>query len=256
MYVKVFASLFEGSFYGAGPVRYAVWVYLLAKSNPDGIVSCNARACAAAIGCSEKDVTEALEWLASPDSESRNEEHEGRRIERVSPYEFFILNYEHYRKLKTREMERDGARVRKQRERERKSQKSQMSRMSRQEEKDEKREIEGTTDSSPIGSALVPVKAKSWNADAAALWNDAAGGAYPPARMGKELKPLVEQVRQKHGLASDADAWDRIRESFIAFAGGPKAQYGVKYFVTNPKAALGMNESTLLKVAREFANGK
>lgn len=232
MYAKVFASLFEGSFYGAGPIRYAVWIYLLAKANADGIVSCNTKALSGTLGCSQEEVAEALAWLQSPDAESRNPDHEGRRIEALSPYEYAILNYAYYRDLKTREMERENARERQKRRR------SRLSQMSRQSDKEVPPEVASTTEgeqpSAPIVAAVVPVKAKSWSTEACEDWSEFSGGVAPGGKIGAALKPLVAKVARERNL-DERTAWERIRPHWRAFCQSPARKFGPHSFAENPR---------------------
>jgi hypothetical protein len=240
MYVKVFASLFEGSFYGAGAVRYAVWVYLLAKANPDGIVSCNVQAVSGAIGCSSTDVSEALAWLQAPDDKSRNPAHEGRRIEAVSPYEFLLLNYEYYRGLKTREMEREGARERQRRHRHDASQKSRTSRQEEEEKDvDVKKEGENVNGlpATPVSKSVALVKAPSWTAEACEDWTEGTGGTAPGGRIGKALKPFVERLARDKGLTFEA-TWLAVRPWWKKFCASEDVKFGPQAFAENPRRVL------------------
>lgn len=49
------------------------------------------------------------------------------------------------------------------------------------------------------------------------LWTEIKGGVVAPGRMGSALKPLVADVRKRNGLASDAETWEKIEPSYVAY---------------------------------------
>ena len=120
MYGKIFASMFEGSMVGAGPVIYSVWAYCIAKADIDGTVLLNPALLASIIGTSRVEVESALEYLQSPDPHSKNPDNEGRRLLHQTGHLYFIVSFEVYRDIKNNEDRREYMReyMRKRRERE------------------------------------------------------------------------------------------------------------------------------------------
>lgn len=114
MYGKIFSSTFGGSMFGAGPDVFALWGYVIANAQ-DSRVELNPRVLAATIGTTTAKVDEAIEFLCRPDPESRNQEHEGRRLVQEGQYQFFVVSHEIYRSMRDEE-ERRAYNARKQRE--------------------------------------------------------------------------------------------------------------------------------------------
>jgi hypothetical protein len=103
MFGKVFASLWQGSMAGAGPVNQLVFIYCLSNSDRDGFVQLNPLLVAAALGTSENEVEKAIEFLKSPDPNSRNQKEEGRRITNEGPYLYHVVNHDEYREIHDQE---------------------------------------------------------------------------------------------------------------------------------------------------------
>ena len=106
MFAKVFKSMFTGSMLGAGPEVFAVWVWLLSHADEAGHVDANTKLLAVAIGMEEASVIDAIAYLESEDERSRSDELDGRRIQRLGPYSYRIVNYEHYREMRSKESRR------------------------------------------------------------------------------------------------------------------------------------------------------
>lgn len=115
MYGKVFGSLYTGSMIGAGPVPFALMPYVIANSVPDeavgGHVELNPKLLATIFGCSEQAVEEAIEFLCAPDPKSRSPEEGGRRLIRLGPYDYRVVNYAKYKAIKDEEQRREQNRV-------------------------------------------------------------------------------------------------------------------------------------------------
>jgi hypothetical protein len=95
MYGKFFSSTFTGSMYGAGASSFAVWGYVIANT-VDGHVELNPKFLAPIIGTEEDEVRRAIDYLCSPDANSRNPEHEGRRLLPIGPFMYSVPSHRHY----------------------------------------------------------------------------------------------------------------------------------------------------------------
>lgn len=120
MYAKVRRSMFEGTLAGTGET-WAVFVFLLAHSDPEGFVDIHPKAISGLTGFGEDRVRAALGHLESPDPQSRRSDAEGARIVRVDEHRdwgWHITNYKYYRSAKDEHTVREqtGARVRRFRE--------------------------------------------------------------------------------------------------------------------------------------------
>lgn len=100
MFGKIFDSTFTGSLYGSGPVVFAVWAYVIANTKPPGVVELNPRLLAGAIGCSTEDIKRAIEFLEQPDENSRNPEHEGRRLVHLEAFIYRVASFQKYRDMR------------------------------------------------------------------------------------------------------------------------------------------------------------
>jgi len=96
---------------GKGPVVFAVWSYIIAHAKQDHMVEANPRIVAMVIGCPEKDVVAVLKMFCSPDKESRNKKHGGRKLIRKGKYFYFVTGHEHYRNCKNDEARREYMRL-------------------------------------------------------------------------------------------------------------------------------------------------
>jgi hypothetical protein len=94
---KIFDSVFTGSLFGSGPTVFAVWSYVIANAEPPGTVELNPALLAACIGTGVDEINRALEFLTSPDPESRNQDEEGRRLIKIRAFTYFVVSFEAYR---------------------------------------------------------------------------------------------------------------------------------------------------------------
>ena len=95
---KLYEKTFEGSMYGSGPVVFSVWCYAIAHMRPpNGSVKINPRSLADTIGCSVSDIIAALDILCGPDPHSDSQAQNGRRLMKLSTFEYVGVNFERYR---------------------------------------------------------------------------------------------------------------------------------------------------------------
>jgi hypothetical protein len=107
MYGKIFASMYEGSMVGAGPLVFAVWGYCIAKADIDGTVLLNPDLLAPVIGTSTESIRHAVDFLQQPDEHSKNPDHDGRRLLHQSGHLYFVVSHEIYRAMKSNEDRRE-----------------------------------------------------------------------------------------------------------------------------------------------------
>ena len=107
MYGKIFATMYEGSMVGAGPVVFAIWGYCIARADVDGTVLLNPQLLAPIIGTSRQEIEKALDYLKSPDEHSKNTDHEGRRIIHQAGHLYFVVSHALYRNMKNNEDRRE-----------------------------------------------------------------------------------------------------------------------------------------------------
>lgn len=110
MYGKHFASMYEGSLYGAGAVVFAVMGYIIATQVPDkklgSVVTLNPKKLADTLGEGQNDVLAAIEYLCKPDDQSTTKKAEGRRLIRVGEFEYQVVNGAKYRAIRDEEERR------------------------------------------------------------------------------------------------------------------------------------------------------
>lgn len=113
MYVKLFASLYQGTLRGR-PNEILVFTNLLAHADRYGVVDKHWRAIAEETGLNHDEVQAAIQVLESPDAESRSPEREGRRIYRLDDHRAWgwqIVNYEKYRAIRSEDDRREQNRL-------------------------------------------------------------------------------------------------------------------------------------------------
>jgi hypothetical protein len=91
--------MYEGSMVGSGINVFAVWNYIIVKARR-GVVEINPKLLAFKLGGEEREVREALEFLQRPDPDSRSKLEEGRRIVREGEFQYRLVNWEHYDKIR------------------------------------------------------------------------------------------------------------------------------------------------------------
>lgn len=126
MYGRTFESMYTGSMRGSGAMMFAVWGYVLThqQGNRDRsyfTVELNAEIVAFLIGESEEEVALTIEKCCQPDPESRSQEKEGRRLVKLGPYLYEVVNGPYYDKLKREVDKREGDRIRQERARQKKA---------------------------------------------------------------------------------------------------------------------------------------
>jgi len=102
MYAKVFSQIFESSI-AEDYLTRLVFMDMLVLADPTGIVDMTASAISRRTNVPLEIVQPALRKLAAPDLESRNPEHEGRRIALLDDHRTWgwqILNFEGYHHLR------------------------------------------------------------------------------------------------------------------------------------------------------------
>lgn len=109
MYVKLFASIYQGTLRGNSH-GLLVFTNLLAHADKDGFVDIHPRAISEEVGLPVDHVRAALEVLESPDDESRSPEEQGRRIVRMDDHRAWgwrVVNYAKYRAIRNEEDRRE-----------------------------------------------------------------------------------------------------------------------------------------------------
>jgi hypothetical protein len=109
-YVKLDSGILESSVWAEDSDTLRVWIYLLAKADSIGVVYATMPGIAVQCGLSLGKVREVLDKFASPDSDSRNPNKDGRRIAVHHDPEFCIevLNYTRYRSKSLTHAERQA----------------------------------------------------------------------------------------------------------------------------------------------------
>jgi hypothetical protein len=109
VYAKIFTSIFDGSMRGHSDL-ILVFVNMLCHADQDGMVDRHWRAIADETGLTHDQVRSAVAALEGPDGESRSRNDDGRRIRRIDPerdWGWEIINYKHYRQLRSAEERRE-----------------------------------------------------------------------------------------------------------------------------------------------------
>jgi hypothetical protein len=117
-YGKHYASLYRGSLYGKGAIKFAVMGYVIASQAPLGkekdsplYVELNPAMIADIFGESEKDILEAIGFLCAPDVSSRSKEEQGRRLVQEGQFTYRVVNGRFYRDLADEERRAESARI-------------------------------------------------------------------------------------------------------------------------------------------------
>lgn len=163
MYGKFFAQAFEGSMYGAGAHVFALWGYVIAHTI-DSRVEINPKKVADSIGMTEEQVQKALDYLCAPDSRSRSDEHDGRRLIKEGQFQYYVTNHRAYRNIKNADELREYNRKKQEESRKRRKKakpmpKNEPTMQDRAYERDSRREdigVNGKAVEEPLDAILNP----------------------------------------------------------------------------------------------------
>ncbi len=115
MYVKMFQSIYDGSLATRGPWQALVtFQQLLVLCDKDGVVDMTPEVISRRTTIPIDIVTQGLAVLEMPDPESRRSEAEGRRIVKIAEnraWGWQIVNYAHYRAIRTADERREYMRT-------------------------------------------------------------------------------------------------------------------------------------------------
>ena len=103
---------------GAGAHVFAVWGYVIAHTT-DSQVELNPKLLAHVLGMRESEVEAALAYLCKPDLDSRNPEHEGRRLLKIGQFAYRVVSHSIYRAMRTNDDKREYDRIKQREHRER-----------------------------------------------------------------------------------------------------------------------------------------
>lgn len=106
MYGKCYESMYDGSMIGAGLNVFAVWNYIITKAR-GGCVEINPKLLAFTLGGKESEVESALKFLCQPDAKSRSRLDEGRRIVKEGQFQYRLVNWKFYQKIRNEDDRRD-----------------------------------------------------------------------------------------------------------------------------------------------------
>ena len=116
MFGKHYESMYSGSMYGAGIGVFAVWGWVISHTVKSR-VEVNLKRVADELGAKEEEIGAAISKLCSPDPNSRNKEHDGRRMVKEGVYQYFIPSHDIYHTIKNEDDRREQNRTAKQKQR-------------------------------------------------------------------------------------------------------------------------------------------
>ena len=96
--------------YGAGISVFAVWGYVIAHTIKSR-VELNPKKLSDTLGGSIEDVERAIEFLTSPDPQSRHKQHEGRRLIKEGQFQYFVPSWESYQAIRNADDRREYNRI-------------------------------------------------------------------------------------------------------------------------------------------------
>lgn len=117
-FVKIYGSIVYSSIWLEGPATRLLWITLLAIADQNGDVRGSVRGIASIAKISPEECEVGLTVLESPDFDSKDPDHQGRRIRRMKGG-WHILNFRRYREMRTPEQINAAERQRRFREKNR-----------------------------------------------------------------------------------------------------------------------------------------
>jgi hypothetical protein len=114
-YGKIFSKLYRGSMVGAGIEVYALMPYIISEAMPDkvhgGYIEMNPVLIAATFGTTADVIERAIEYLCRPDPKTTTPGDEGRRIVKIGPFAYRVVNYAYYKSIQNEEDRREQNRL-------------------------------------------------------------------------------------------------------------------------------------------------
>ena len=117
-FVKLHAGILDSSIWAEPMPTRVVWIAMLAMADANGYVGASVSGLARRANVTRAECEAALACFIEPDEDSRTEDHDGRRIERVRGG-WHLLNYQKFRAHRDAEARREYERDRKRAQRER-----------------------------------------------------------------------------------------------------------------------------------------
>ncbi len=98
-FTKLFENILESSVWAAPDDFFRAWIALLAKAGPDGVARISATWIAEKCHVPIERAREILAEMEGPDKDSRSENDDGQRIQRIDGG-YYIINYLKYREMR------------------------------------------------------------------------------------------------------------------------------------------------------------
>ena len=99
-FVKVYGTILDSSIWYEKDATRILWITMLAMADSTGYIEAATPGLAGRARISLEDCEESLTLFQSPDKHSKNQEYEGRRVEKVDRG-WQLLNYQDYRDMRT-----------------------------------------------------------------------------------------------------------------------------------------------------------
>jgi hypothetical protein len=121
MFGKSFDSMYRGSMMGAGSHVFAVWGFVISNQKPDREVGfqveLNVKLLAMVIGDTEDRMQAAVDYLCAVDPGSRTPDDDGRRLIKLGPFDYRVVNGKKYNNIRNEGERREQNREAQQRHR-------------------------------------------------------------------------------------------------------------------------------------------
>jgi hypothetical protein len=115
-FAKIYASILDSSVWSEDPGTRVVWLTMLVMCDAEGFVEASVQGIARRANVPVEVCRRSMELFQAPDPDSKDPDHEGRRVERVEGG-WLVLNYAKYREKRTPAQIRAAERQRRFRER-------------------------------------------------------------------------------------------------------------------------------------------
>jgi len=109
VYVKLFGSILDSSIWSADLATRVVWITMLAMADEFGVVYASVNGLARRAQVTPAECKRALKILSSSDPDDRSGVRSGQRIEELQGA-WQLINYQHYRELRSHRQVVDAAR--------------------------------------------------------------------------------------------------------------------------------------------------
>lgn len=234
MYVKLFGSILDSSIWSTDLATRVVWITMLAMADEFGVVHASVGGLARRAQVPIAECRRALQTLSTPDEDDRSGVRGGQRIEALQGA-WQLINYQHYRELRSHKQVVDAARQARHRRRACDVSPNGVTDHDVTVEAEAEAEVEAVTTTTTTKSNTARSRA-NWVRRLGGIWRKRYQGTPPWGQIGKLLLPVKDEPELDRRFTAYLEATEpqfvnlaKFVASFGSWGNGKKAPQSYSY---------------------------